>query len=152
MSKIKEIFGKTANELARNAIEKAFKEHQKLFMIRIKEMAERGEFYATFSICDYMEDWERLSEWLRSLGFHVTRPVNGSVVWIKWDDNSIIKKAMTTESKSSTVERYGLTPTGVSYAWELDSQSYDYVCFHCKKHSEYKTKYCPNCGAKMIID
>ena len=139
MSKIKEIFGKTANELAHEALEKAFKEHQKEFMIRIKEIAERGEFSANFSTCHFMEDWERLTEWLRSLGFHVTKPVNGRVIWIKWDDASIAKNITT---KANHTE----------FDWVFDPHPYDYVCSSCNGHSEYKTKYCPNCGAKMIVE
>ena len=38
------------------------------------------------------------------------------------------------------------------YKWVFDPLPYDYVCSCCGEHSEYKTKYCPNCGAKMIID
>ena len=140
MSKVKEIFGKTANELAHKTVEKAFKEHQKQFMIRIKEIAEQGVFSANFSAHEYAEDWERLSEWLRSLGFYVTRPVNGCVIWVKWDDNSLAKNTMTTElTKTSHIE----------FEWIFDPHPYDYVCSCCKEHSEYKTKYCPNCGAKM---
>ena len=26
---------------------------------------------------------------------------------------------------------------------------WDYVCSECKEYSEYKTRFCPNCGAKM---
>ena len=39
-----------------------------------------------------------------------------------------------------------------SYTWTFDPHPYDYVCSCCNGHSEYKTKYCPNCGAKMIAD
>lgn len=34
-------------------------------------------------------------------------------------------------------------------SWIFDKISWDYICSKCKEHSEYATKYCPNCGIKM---
>ena len=36
--------------------------------------------------------------------------------------------------------------------WIFDPVQYDYICYYCKEHSEYKTRYCPNCGAKMKVE
>lgn len=38
-----------------------------------------------------------------------------------------------------------------TYHWAKDVVQWDYVCSRCKEHSEYATKFCPNCGAKMSV-
>lgn len=35
------------------------------------------------------------------------------------------------------------------WVWYFDEVQYDYICGRCHEHSEYRTKFCPNCGAKM---
>ena len=34
--------------------------------------------------------------------------------------------------------------------WTFDDLSYDYICTHCRRHSEYATPFCPECGSKMM--
>ena len=38
------------------------------------------------------------------------------------------------------------------YEWRIDREQWDYGCSCCNEHSEYQTKFCPNCGAKMHIE
>ena len=152
MSKIKEIFAVAANKMANNARDKQFDDYKEQLVERIAKAANDGEFSLHVNTYSAHGRWAELKQWLESLGFVVGWNANNLMTVIKWDDVSIAEIEMVTKPKPATVEHYGPTPAGVSYAWEFDPHPYDYVCFHCKEHSEYKTKYCPNCGAKMIVE
>ena len=47
------------------------------------------------------------------------------------------------------LNRIMLEESASSCEWTLDPISYDYICGRCQEHSEYRTRFCPNCGARM---
>jgi hypothetical protein len=107
---------------------------------RINKAANEGEFCLHVNTFSAKGRWEELKSWLENLGFVVGWNSNNLIAVVKWDDNSIAKKIMTTEPvKTGCIE----------FDWVFDPHPYDYLCSCCNKHSEYKTRYCPNCGAKM---
>lgn len=152
MRKLKEITALIANELTHESRNNSFERHKKLFMQRIKEIAKNGAYTASFSVNEY-DDWKEISEWLHGLGFHVTKPVNGIVVYIKWSDANLAKlenPKTDYSSKAKSVKDY--ISEQYFYHWTKDLTQWDYICSCCDEHSEYKTKFCPNCGAKMYIE
>ena len=36
--------------------------------------------------------------------------------------------------------------------WIEETNSFYYACSACKQYEDYKYKYCPHCGAKMLFD
>ena len=151
MGKIKEILATTANKMAHKANDKQFEEYKDQLTERITKAASNGEFYLCVNTYSTRGRWEELKQWLETLGFIIGWNSHNLMAVIKWDDISIAKIKMMTEPKPATVEYYGPTPAGVSYAWNFANQQHDFVCCRCNKHSEYTTDYCPNCGAKMHV-
>ena len=151
MKKLKEITAQMANELTHKSKNNSFERHKKFFMQRIKKIAENGEYVAHFSTNEY-DDWKEISEWLSGLGFHVTKPVNGVVVYVKWGDEHLAKlEKFKTDYSSNSKSVKDDKAEQYCYHWVTDCVQWDYICSCCNEHSEYKTKYCPNCGAKMYI-
>lgn len=108
--------------------EKSFKETQKIFRRRLREIAAGGETKARYRIDKYCLG-ERIQPWLEGLGFKV-KQINPIWCEITWPEEDICEKF----------------PDGT---WQKDMEQYDYVCSACGKHAEYVSEYCPNCGKKM---
>lgn len=104
--------------------EKSFKNTQKVFRRRLREIAAGGEKEATYKANEYCCG-EQIKPWLESLGFKVRDKGWGSWYEITWPEESILGD------------------------WIFDPHTYDYVCSECGKHSEYTSHYCPNCGKKL---
>lgn len=102
--------------------EKSFKNTQAIFRRRIREIASSGENKARYKEEDYCAG-EYVKGWLRSLGFTCKEIGWGGWVEITWKDDR--------------------------RRWKKDNVQWDYVCPECEEHSEYETKFCPNCGARM---
>ena len=144
--------------------DKSFKNTQKIFRRRLREIAADGENKAKYKPDDYCCG-DRIAEWLKSLGFTV-KQVNPIWCEITWpEEEEICEKLrreclpILTQPKSATVhyaigwlnseEKQKAATLGV---WTRDTIQWDYVCSACGKHSEYKTDFCCNCGKKMIND
>ena len=150
--KIKEILATTANKMAHKSHDNALEDYKAKVMARIDEVIKNGMFECAISQLSCPDGcWKEIREWLGDLGYVVDWKCGSSFADVKWDDLSVIKTDMMTEPKPATTKYYGTTPAGVSYAWDFDENSYDFVCAHCDGHSEYTTDYCPNCGAKMHL-
>ena len=151
MSKIKEILAVAANKKSHEAKNKWLEEYKEALMKRIINAASNGEFYLMVNSLSCHGNWGQVKTWLESLGFQVEWSVRDMFPTVKWDDASIAKIEMATEPKPATVT-YVEKLSRIEFGWRFDPHSYDYVCTCCNEHSEYKTKYCPNCGAKMIVE
>lgn len=124
--------GKENEELARE---------KKVVMDEIHRLASRGSVSGKLTKAEWSY-FDKLIEWLNSLGYECIK--SGEIVYVYW--NKPIKKVIEAEPKNLAP-----APSGISFAWEKDEVQYDYICYHCKEHSEYATRFCPNCGAKMIV-
>ena len=141
--------------------EKSWKETQKIFRRRLREIAAGGNRKAKYKPADYCLG-ERIQPWLEGLGFKVKQvnPIWSEVTWPEEED--LIERLRSETFKILTQPM----PAKVHYAigwlnsenkkkmaiageWIFDSQTYDYVCSECGKHSEYTSPYCPNCGKKL---
>lgn len=170
--------------------EKSFKNTQKIFRRRLREIAAGGENKAKYKPNDYCCG-ERIADWLKSLGFTVkqvnpfwcevtwpeeedilerlhseqfkilTQPMSAKVHYaIGWLTSEEKKKvwhmmAQRGDRKQCHPEADCLKsgkPAWYLYHWKNDPIQWDYICSCCDEHSEYKTKFCPNCGAKMHIE
>lgn len=151
MSKIKEIFAVAANKIANNARDKQFEEYKGQLVESITKAANNGEFLLRVNISSSRGRWAELKQWLESLGFVVGWNSYNITAVIKWDDTSIVEIEQMTKPKPATVT-YVEKLSKIEFGWVFDPHPYDYVCSCCNEHSEYKTKYCPNCGAKMITE
>ena len=151
--KIREIIATVANQMAHKAQNDAWEDYKKKVQNIIKIASNEGKFECFIGqlTCPSSDCWKETIGWLRGLGYVVSWQYGGSMACVKWDDLSIAKINTTTEPRPATVKYYGPTPAGVSYAWEFDKDTYDFVCARCERHSEYTTDYCPNCGAKMFV-
>ena len=134
--------------------DKSWKDTQKIFRRRLREIAAGGENKAKYKPDDYCMG-DRIKPWLESLGFKV-KEIGPSWCKITWPEEEDAIKAL----RRKTIYLYGTPmPAKVHYAigwlnaeygtWSKDMARYDYVCSKCGKHSEYATDYCPNCGKKM---
>lgn len=151
MSKIKEILATAANRIAHNVRDEQFEDYKERLIERINKAANDGEFSLPVNTYSAHGRWAELKQWLESLGFVVGWNANNLMAVIKWDDVSIAEIEMVTEPKPATVI-YVEKLNKIEFGWRFDPHPYDYVCTCCSEHSEYKTKYCPNCGAKMIVE
>ena len=140
---------------------KSFKNTQKIFRRRLREIAADGENKAKYKPDDYCCG-NRIADWLKSLGFTVKQinPIWCEIAWPETEEDIIerlrrecapILSSSLPDAARRAIE--GLKIKGEELGiWKPDPLSYDYVCSVCGKHSEYKTKFCPNCGAKMHIE
>lgn len=140
---------------------KSFKNTQKIFRRRLREIAAGGENKAKYKPDDYCCG-DRIADWLKSLGFTVKQvnPIWCEIAWLETEEDIIEKlhrkcAPILSSSLPNAALRAidGLKIKGEELGiWKFDPFPYDYVCSACDKHSEYKTKFCPNCGAKMHIE
>lgn len=141
--------------------EKSWKETQKIFRRRLREIAAGGESKAKYKPDDYCCG-DRIEGWLKSLGFAV-KQVNPIWCEVTWPEEEDILERLRSESFKILTQPM---PAEVHYAigwlnseekkkavasgeWIFDSHTHDYVCSECGKHSEYISPYCPNCGKKL---
>lgn len=152
----KEISPAEMRELNRNS----FKDTQKIFRRRLREIAAGGENKAKYKPDDYCCG-DRIADWLNSLGFTVKQvnPIWCEVTWPETEapDKKKIWHMMVQrgDRKQCHPEADCLksgNPAWYLYHWKNDPIQWDYICSCCDEHSEYKTKFCPNCGAKMHIE
>ena len=133
--------------------EKSWKETQKIFRRRLREIAAGGDKKARYKPNDYCFG-ERIQPWLEGLGFKVKQvnPIWSEVTWPEEED--ILKQLRDEAAKILTrpvkftwgvrLERFE-----EEREWIYHPVQHDYVCSGCGKHAEYSTSYCPNCGKKM---
>lgn len=133
--------------------DKSFKAEKKLFRRRLREIAAGGRNEADFDKGHFVHEDEIIT-WLHSLGFKVT--AGTYKYYITWPEEEDILEKLRKEVNDIWSRRIPTKFTwGVkieretSGVWTRDTNQWDYVCSACGKHSEYKTKYCPNCGVKM---
>ena len=137
---------------------KSFKNTQKTFRRRLREIAAGGENKAKYKPDDYCCG-DRIADWLRSLGFTV-KQVNPIWCEVTWPEEEDIIERLRREcmpilnSSLPDAARRAISGLKVKQeelgTWKFDPFSYDYVCSACDKHSEYKTDFCCNCGKKMM--
>ena len=140
--------------------DKSFKDTQKFFRRRLREIAAGGRASADFDKGHFCCE-DKIITWLRSLGFKVTPGTYK--YYITWPEEEDIIERLRKESFKILTQPM---PAKVHYAigwlnseekkkaamvgeWIFDSHTYDYVCSECGKHSEYTSSYCPNCGKKL---
>lgn len=134
---------------------KSFKNTQKIFRRRLREIAAGGENKAKYKPDDYCCG-DHIADWLKSLGFTV-KQVNPIWCEITWPEGEDILEKLRKETAEMLTQPIKFT-WGVKIkreelgTWKFDPFPYDYICSACDKHSEYKTRFCPNCGAKMHIE
>ena len=140
--------------------DKSFKDTQKFFRRRLREIAASGRASADFDKGHFCCE-DKIITWLRSLGFKVTPGTYK--YYITWPEEEDIIEKLRKESFKILTQPM---PAKVHYAigwlnseskkkaamvgeWIFDSHCYDYVCSECSKHSEYTSPYCPNCGKEL---
>lgn len=134
--------------------EKAWKETQKLFRRRLREIAASGCPHAEYCEKEYCFG-ERIKPWLEGLGFVVKpdrRPNWWEITWPEEEDP--LEKLRSESFKILTRPMPAKITWGVHIerqegTWQKDMELYDYVCSECGKHAKYVSDYCPNCGKKM---
>ena len=135
--------------------DKSFKETQKIFRRRLREIAKEGNVHAEYKPKDY-KCGEQIKPWLESLGFKVKEmgPIWCKATWPEEED--LIEKL-----RKETFDIWSRPiPAKVTWGvrlerfeeereWIYHPVQHDYVCSGCGKHAEYTSPYCPNCGKKM---
>lgn len=124
-----------------NKEEEELVREKKVVMDEIHRLASRGSVSGKLNKTEW-DCFDKLIEWLEGLGYECTKC--GETTYVRW--GRPIKKVFEAEPKN-----LASTPSEVFYIWEKDEVQYDYICYRCKEHSEYATRFCPNCGAKMIM-
>lgn len=137
--------------------EKSWKETQKIFRRRLREIAAGGDKKAKYKPHDYCFG-ERIQPWLEDLGFKV-KQVNPIWSEITWPEEEEILEKLRKEVNDIWSRRVPVNFTwGVKIereepgTWTKDNVQWDYVCSACGKHSEYATDFCCNCGKKMKVE
>jgi hypothetical protein len=140
--------------------EKSWKETQNIFRRRLREIAAGGENKARYKVDEYCFG-ERIQPWLESLGFKV-KQVNLSWYEVSWSEANTPDEKKTWHMMVQRGDRKQChpeadclksgNPAWYLYHWKKDLVQWDYICSCCDEHSEYETKFCPNCGAKMRIE
>lgn len=140
---------------------KSFKNTQKIFRHRLREIAKGGENKAKYNENDYCAG-DYIAGWLRNLGFTVKRVDLSGWYEITWSEEKDALERLHREIEelqqraekahwkwlySSIQSKHQKLGT-----WEFEPYDYDYVCSACGKHSRYKTDFCCNCGKKMMND
>jgi hypothetical protein len=138
--------------------DKSFKNTQKIFRHRLREIAANGNNEATYKVNEYCCG-ERIKPWLESLGFKVRDKGWGSWYKITWPEEEEVLERLRREcmpilnSSLPAAARRAIDELKIKQeelgTWNFDSHTYDYVCSECGKHSEYTSPYCPNCGKKL---
>ena len=137
--------------------DKSFKNTQKIFRRRLREIAADGENKEKYKPNEYCCG-DRIAEWLKSLGFTVKQvdPFWCEITWPEEEDICEklrreclpILNSTLPESARNAVSRLTFIKEDLG-EWVFDPRCYDYVCSECGKHSEYTSPYCPNCGKKL---
>lgn len=134
--------------------DKSFKNTQKIFRRRLREIAADGHNKATYKPDDYCCG-DRIADWLKSLGFTVKQvsPIWCEVTWPEEEDvlkqlrdrafEILTKPVPYNLIRGIKIEREELG------TWTMDRGQWDYTCSACGKNAEYVSDYCPNCGKKM---
>ena len=132
---------------------KSFKDTQKIFRKRLREIAAKGDNKAKYRPDNYCCG-DRIADWLKSLGFTVKQnnPIWCEITWPEEED--ILQKLRSESFKILTNPMPAKITWGVRIerqegTWQKDMEQYDYICSACGKHAEYVSDYCPNCGKKM---
>lgn len=135
---------------------KSFKNTQKIFRKRLREIAAEGMNEAKYKEDDYCAG-EYIKGWLRSLGFTCKEIGYGSWVEVTWPQEEDILERFRGEQfqiLTSSIPAEAHYATGwlkTEYGtWAWDAARYEYKCSKCGKHAKYVSDYCPNCGKKMI--
>lgn len=136
---------------------KSFKNTQKIFRRRLREIAAGGENKAKYKPDDYCMG-DRIAGWLKSLGFTVKQvgPAWCEITWSEEED--IIERLRSEAFKILTRPMPEQAYYAIGYmnsefgTWIGDLVTYDYKCSKCGKHAEYVSDYCPNCGKKMLVE
>jgi hypothetical protein len=154
---VKEISPKELQELN----SKSFKNTQKIFRRRLREIAKGGEIKAKYKEDDYCAG-EYIKGWLRGLGFTCKEIGYGGWVEITWPETEapdkkkewhmMVQKGDHKQSHPDADCLKSGKPAWYLYHWKNDPIQWDYICSCCDEHSEYQTKFCPNCGAKRHIE
>ena len=135
--------------------DKSFKETQKIFRHRLREIAKDGNAHAEYKPKDY-KCGEQIKPWLESLGFKV-KEISPSWCEISWpEEEDLIERLRSETFKILTQPMPAKITWGLRLErfeeereWTYHPVQHDYVCSGCGKHAEYTTLYCPNCGKKM---
>jgi DNA-directed RNA polymerase subunit RPC12/RpoP len=141
--------------------EKSFKDTQKIFRRRLREIAAGGEKKARYNPANYCCG-DRIADWLKSLGFTVKEinPIWSEITWPEEEEEDILERLrrecmpILNSSLPDAARRAidGLkVKQDVRGTWKFEPFSYDYVCSECEKHAEYVSDYCPNCGKRMKV-
>lgn len=138
--------------------EKSFKETQKIFRRRLREIAAGGNKVALYCKTEYCFG-EQIKPWLESLGFTVKQDRRLNWYEVTWPEEEDILKRLHSEQFKILTQPIPVKFTwGVRLereelgTWTKDNVQWDYVCSACGKHSEYATDFCCNCGKKMMKD
>lgn len=138
--------------------DKSFKETQKYFRRRLREVAAGGDKEVTYNPNNYACD-DQIKPWLEGLGFTVkqTNPLWCKITW----PESLTEKEVILLTKPVAAKTYchpaskpvqDGKPAWYLHHWTKCPTQWDYICSCCNEHSEYATKFCPNCGAKMHLE
>lgn len=140
----KEVFPKELRKINR----KSFKNTQDIFRRRLREIAASGQKVAKYKADEYCCG-EQIRGWLEGLGFKCVDTEDGwtEITW-SWADPPKRTQYCHPDSKPIKDGK----PAWYYYHWTKDPVQWDYVCSCCNEHSEYETKFCPNCGARMLIE
>ena len=135
--------------------DKSWKETQKIFRRRLREIAAGGENKAKYKPDDYCMG-NRIKSWLESLGFKV-KEIGPSWCEVTWPEEEDLIERLRSETFSIWSRP---VPAKITWGvrlerfeeereWIYHPIQHDYVCSGCGKHAEYTSPYCPNCGKKM---
>jgi hypothetical protein len=124
--------------------DKSFKDTQKLFRRRLREIAEGGKDEAEFDKGRFIHE-QKIIDWLQGLGFTVKEGTSKYYITWPFDLADLYDRVW-----SGTVKwRFIEIKRDEEGTWIFDPHPYDYVCSECGKHSEYTSPYCPHCGKKL---
>jgi predicted RNA-binding Zn-ribbon protein involved in translation (DUF1610 family) len=136
--------------------EKSFKNTQKVFRRRLREIAAGGDIHAEYKPKDYKYG-EQIKPWLESLGFKV-KEIGPSWYQITWPEEEDVFKRLRSEQFNilaqpmSAKVHYALAWVNAKYGtWTRDVIAHDYECSKCGNHAKYVSDYCPNCGERMKV-
>lgn len=132
--------------------EKSFKETQKIFCRRLREIAAGGNKIALYCKTEYCFG-EQIKPWLESLGFTVKQDRRLNWYEVTWPEEEDILEKLRRETAEILAQpikfTWGVHVERPEGTWKRDYEQFDYFCSECKKHAEYVSDYCPNCGKRM---
>ena len=129
--------------------EKSFKETQKIFRRRLREIAAGGNKVALYCKTEYCFG-EQIKPWLESLGFTVKQDRRLNWYEVTWPEEEDILERLRRETAEKLTQpekfTWGVHVKRPEGTWKRDYEQFDYFCSECEKHAEYVSDYCPNCG------